>query len=74
MKLEYFEEFDRIDHAFYREKQIQRWSHSKKKALIDGQHTKLKALAQCMNESHWLNKPVDRAKSRATKMFKTTEG
>jgi len=30
----YFEEFDRIDAAFYREKQIQSWSRKKKEALI----------------------------------------
>jgi len=35
-KLVYFEKFNRIDLAFYREKQIQCWSHSKKKALIYG--------------------------------------
>ena len=33
--LVYYEEFNRIDRAFYREKQIQRWSHEKKKALIE---------------------------------------
>lgn len=37
LKLVYFEEYDRIDIAFYSEKQIQGWSHKKKKALIDGQ-------------------------------------
>jgi putative endonuclease len=35
VKLVYTECFDRIDHAFYREKQIQRWSHDKKEALIN---------------------------------------
>lgn len=34
--LVYFEEFQRIDDAFYREKQIQNWSRKKKKALIRG--------------------------------------
>jgi putative endonuclease len=46
VKLIYFEEFDRIDEAFYREKQIQRWSHKKKKALIEGDMDKLVALAK----------------------------
>jgi len=34
--LVYSEEFSRIDEAFFREKQIQNWSHAKKKALIEG--------------------------------------
>jgi len=36
VKLVYFEEFDRIDLAFYREKQVQGWSRKKKEALING--------------------------------------
>ena len=31
VKLVYYEGFQRIDDAFYREKQIQRWSHQKKR-------------------------------------------
>lgn len=34
VKLVYVEEFERIDDAFYREKQIQGWSRKKKEALI----------------------------------------
>jgi putative endonuclease len=34
--LVYYEEFDRIDDAFKREKQIQGWSRKKKEALING--------------------------------------
>ena len=37
VKLIYFEEYDRIDVAFYREKQIQNWSRKKKEALISGE-------------------------------------
>jgi putative endonuclease len=33
--LAYYEEFQRIDDAFYREKQIQGWSRAKKLALIN---------------------------------------
>ncbi|WP_254771985.1 hypothetical protein [Thermophagus xiamenensis] len=40
-KLVYFEEFQRIDEAFYREKQVQGRSRKKKEALIDGFHEKL---------------------------------
>ncbi|WP_299556803.1 GIY-YIG nuclease family protein [Seonamhaeicola sp.] len=42
LKLVYYEEFMRIDEAFYREKQIQGWSHRKKKALIERNFHKLK--------------------------------
>lgn len=40
--LVYSEEFVLIGQAFKREKQIQAWSHSKKKALIEGDFEKLK--------------------------------
>jgi len=46
VKLVYYEAFTRIDHAFYREKQIQNWSHEKKKALIEGRVDDLKALSK----------------------------
>jgi putative endonuclease len=46
VKLVYFEEFDRIDEAFYREKQVQGWSRRKKEALINGQHVKLPLLSK----------------------------
>jgi putative endonuclease len=46
VELIYCEEFDRIDHAFYREKQIQRWSHEKKKALIEGRIQELEGLSK----------------------------
>ena len=32
VKLVYFEEYNRIDIAFYREKQVQRWTRSKKRS------------------------------------------
>jgi putative endonuclease len=34
VELVYYEVFQRIDEAFYREKQIQGWSRAKKEALI----------------------------------------
>lgn len=34
--LVYYEEYQRIDDAFYREKQVQGWSRKKKEALIFG--------------------------------------
>ncbi|XOV69391.1 MAG: GIY-YIG nuclease family protein [Fluviicola sp.] len=48
----YLEEHKRIDHAFYREKQIQRWSRGKKEALIRNDSNQLNLLATCQNESH----------------------
>lgn len=43
--LVYYEEYSRIDEAFYREKQVQGWSRQKKKALIEGKPQLLPALA-----------------------------
>jgi putative endonuclease len=56
VKLVYVELYDRIDTAFYREKQIQRWTRAKKIALINNMPEELKKLAQCVNDSHYLNK------------------
>jgi len=50
VKLVYFEAYDRIDKAFYREKQVQRWRREKKEALIYGQFEKLKALSRNYTE------------------------
>jgi putative endonuclease len=46
VKLVYYEEYERIDEAFYREKQVQNWSHEKKLALIEGQTEVLPKLAK----------------------------
>jgi putative endonuclease len=46
VKLVYFEEFQRIDEAFYREKQVQGWGRKKKEALINGDFDKLSHLAK----------------------------
>jgi len=46
VKLVYYETFDRIDLAFEREKQIQKWSRAKKTALIQGDIEKLKQLSK----------------------------
>lgn len=45
VKLVYYEEFQRIDKAFNREKQVQGWSRKKKEALINGFHEKLPELS-----------------------------
>ena len=43
--LAYAEEFDRIDDAFAREKQLQGWSRAKKEALMEGRTADLRLLA-----------------------------
>ena len=45
VRLLYYEEFRRIDEAFYREKQVQGWSRKKKEALIRGDDNLLPKLA-----------------------------
>jgi putative endonuclease len=55
VKLVYCEECDRIDDAFYREKQIQGWGRKKKQALIVGDTNLIHQLAECRNESHHTN-------------------
>ena len=46
VELIYFEEYSRIDDAFYREKQEQHWSRKKKEALIEGKYSDLPELAK----------------------------
>ncbi|KPM47319.1 GIY-YIG nuclease family protein [Jiulongibacter sediminis] len=50
VELVYFEEFDRIDEAFLREKQIQKWRREKKEALINKQPSKLPILSRNYTE------------------------
>ena len=45
LKLIYYEEYSRIDVAFFREKQVQGWSRKKKEALINGNPELLPKLA-----------------------------
>ncbi len=46
VELVYYEEYDRVDEAFYREKQVQGWRRAKREALINGQPELLPALAK----------------------------
>jgi putative endonuclease len=46
VELTYSEEYQRIDEAFYREKQVQGWSRKKKIALINGEYDKLPELSK----------------------------
>jgi len=46
VELVYYEEYERIDYAFYREKQVKDWSRKKKEALIEGKLEELPRLAK----------------------------
>ncbi len=46
VELVYFEEYSRIDEAFYREKQVQGWCRKKKEALINGDSDRLPELSK----------------------------
>lgn len=46
VELVYTEEYNRIDEAYYRERQIHGWSHAKKQALIEGRNEDLPGLAR----------------------------
>lgn len=59
VKLLYYEEYNRIDEAFYREKQVQGWSRKKKEALMEGMSEELKKAAECKNETHCKNLGFD---------------
>jgi putative endonuclease len=56
IKLLITEEYDRIDEAFFKEKQIKNWSRKKKLALINGTFEELNALARCLNKTHYSNR------------------
>ncbi|MDR0810696.1 MAG: GIY-YIG nuclease family protein [Paludibacter sp.] len=55
VKLVYYEVHQTARDAFYREKEIQKWSRKKKEALINSFPDDLKKYAECMNESHCKN-------------------
>lgn len=46
VELVYFEEFQRVDDAFAREKQVRGWSRAKKEALIQGRFDRLTDLSR----------------------------
>ncbi|MCB1143826.1 MAG: GIY-YIG nuclease family protein [Leptospiraceae bacterium] len=50
VELVYLEEFEKIEDAYYREKQIQGWSRSKKEALIQQNYEKLILLSKNYTE------------------------
>ena len=50
VSLLYYEEYSRIDEAFYREKQVQGWSRKKKEALIEGKSDLLPLVAKAYRD------------------------
>jgi putative endonuclease len=46
VRLVWFEEHEHIGAAFAREKQIQNWGRTKRRALVDGQYAELPQLAK----------------------------
>ncbi len=48
--LVYYEEFQRIDEAFNREKQVQGWSRKKKEALINSEQNLLPKLSMAYRD------------------------
>lgn len=55
VELVHFEEYDRIDEAFHREKQVQGWSRAKKSALIESRQSTLPSLSK---NHMWPNRSV----------------
>jgi putative endonuclease len=54
VKLIYSQEYTRIDDAFLREKQVQGWSHAKKKALVENH---FESLPDFSKKSAWQGAP-----------------
>lgn len=46
VELVYVEEYNRVEDAFAREKQVQNWSHAKRAALIRGDWEEVKRLSK----------------------------
>jgi len=62
VRLIYFEVFQRIDEAFYREKQVQGWRREKKEALINNFQEKLPELSLAYRDivQRWLREQFDK--------------
>lgn len=73
VKLLYYEEFQQIQEAFYREKQVQGWSRNKKESLINGNYVNLSKFAMCKNESHYKNKEASASLSHQSIMNNKTK-
>ncbi len=54
VRLLYFEKYDRVAQAFQREKQVQRWSRSKRLALV---HSRSERLPELSKKRNWDGAP-----------------
>ncbi|MFZ5948055.1 MAG: GIY-YIG nuclease family protein [Stygiobacter sp.] len=73
VKLVYYEEYLRIDEAFYREKQVQGWNRKKKEALIKGKPELLPKLAIAYRDLRNEASVVSRTSATDDKKSKDTE-
>ena len=64
VKLVYWEEYDRVADAFYREKQVQGWTRRKREALINGAPELLPALAKKIFDKSKLTRIIRRLSRR----------
>ena len=58
VSLVYCEEYDRVDDAFYREKQVQGWTRRKREALINGTPELLPTLAKKVFDKKKINEII----------------
>ena len=73
VKLVYYEEFNRIDEAFYREKQVQGWSRKKKEALMKGDFDKLSLLSKNYTQASTSSaSAISSASERVVELAETT--
>ena len=57
VKLVYYEEYQSVEQAFYRERQLHGWSRAKKEALIKGEFEKLPELSTSKQSPSTLRHP-----------------
>ena len=72
VQLVYSEEYQRIDHAFYREKQVQGWSRKKKEALIFKNHQDLPELSIAYRDRVDFENPQSTPEPQSTRVHQST--
>ena len=65
VELVWYEQYDNVEHAFMREKQIQNWGRAKRLALIRGEVGELPHLANTSTTPHPLPTPQQRSSRQA---------
>ena len=53
LSLQFHQEFNNVLQAIFFEKKIKRWTHAKKKALINGDYNLLQILSEFRNATHY---------------------